>query len=149
MSTSTKPYFVRALYEWCLDNGHTPYLACSINAQARVPAHLAREAQVVFNIGPNATPNLQIDNEWVNFSARFNGVSEDIWLPVGQIVGIYAKETGEGMGFHPEAEDEHDNAVQSQASDADTSPNAPNKDQAAAQSDPDNPPPKRGLRLVK
>lgn len=134
MSRSTKPYLLRALYEWCVDNGHTPYLACRITPKVRVPKHLMQQAEVVFNIGPAASPNLNIDNEWVFFSARFNGVSEDIWLPVSQVVGIYARETGEGMGF--QAEPEMEVAIDSETAETDR--------------DDDNPPtPKRGLRLVK
>lgn len=102
MSTSTKPYLLRALYEWCLDNGNTPHLAVEPDEHTRIPAHLAKQEQVVFNIGPTATPNLRIDNDWISFSARFNGVSQEIWIPVGRVSGIFSRETGEGMGFAAE-----------------------------------------------
>lgn len=137
MSSPTKPYLLRAMYEWCIDNGHTPYLACRITPQVRVPKHLMQQDEVVFNIGPVASPNLSIDNDWVFFSARFNGVSEDIWLPVGQVVGIFARETGEGMGFSAEVETGNEAAAITDSDNTQTD----EKD--------GNPPPKRGLRLVK
>lgn len=97
--TSTKPYLIRALYEWCLDNGCTPYLATWVNEHTRVPAQYVQDNQIVLSISPSATKDLQIDNEWVSFHARFGGVSHEIWIPVGHVIGLYAKETGEGMGF--------------------------------------------------
>ncbi|WP_274572671.1 ClpXP protease specificity-enhancing factor [Neisseria leonii] len=102
MSLSTKPYLLRALYEWCTDSGHTPYIAVWVNAHTRVPAQYVENGEIVLNIGPNAAKNLHIDNEWVSFSARFAGVAQDIWIPVGHVRGIFARETGEGMGFEVE-----------------------------------------------
>ncbi|MDO4997299.1 MAG: ClpXP protease specificity-enhancing factor [Neisseria sp.] len=102
MMTSTKPYFLRALYEWCCDNGQTPYLVAWVNEQTKVPLQYVRDEQIVLNIGMNAVQNLLIDNEWVNFSARFNGVAQDIWIPVGHVASLFAKESGEGMGFEIE-----------------------------------------------
>ena len=99
MNSSTKPYLLRALYEWCNDNGHTAHIAAWVNSHTRVPMQYVRDNEIVLNIGPAAARNLTIDNEWVNFSARFSGVAHDIWIPVGHISGIFARETGEGMGF--------------------------------------------------
>lgn len=102
MSTSTKPYLVRALYEWCLDNGYTPYITVWVNEYTRVPAQYVQDEHITLSISTTATKDLSIDNEWVNFHARFGGVAQELWIPVGHIVGVFAKETGEGMGFEIE-----------------------------------------------
>ncbi len=98
-----QPYLLRALYEWCVDSGYTPYISVRVDARSRVPSAFVREGQIVLNIGPNAVRNLQMDNEWVSFSARFGGVSHDILVPVPNVLAIYARETGEGMVFPPSA----------------------------------------------
>ncbi|MCG7657863.1 ClpXP protease specificity-enhancing factor [Wielerella bovis] len=102
MNISTKPYFIRALYEWCLDNGYTPYLAVWVNEHTRVPKQFVKDEQIVLSISTTATKDLLIDNEWISFHARFGGVSHEIWIPVGHVLSIFAKETGEGMGFEIE-----------------------------------------------
>jgi stringent starvation protein B len=102
MSASTKPYMIRALYEWCTDNGHTPFLVVWVDEHADVPREYVKNNEIVLNIAAGATQNLRIDNEWVSFSARFAGVSRDIWVPVGNVMSIFARETGEGMGFEVE-----------------------------------------------
>jgi stringent starvation protein B len=96
---STKPYLVRAIYEWCSDQGFTPYLAVSVNDETRVPPAHVRNGEIVLNISPLATHQLVISNEDVRFSARFSGVVENLKVPISQIVAIYAKETGHGMAF--------------------------------------------------
>lgn len=102
MTTSTKPYLIRALYEWCTDNNQTPHIVVWVNEHTRVPMQYVRENEIVLNIGPTASHNLNIDNEWISFSARFGGVAHDIWIPVGHVVSIFARESGEGMGFEVE-----------------------------------------------
>lgn len=102
MSLPTKPYFIRALYEWCTDSGHTPHIAVFVNSHTRVPAQYVQENQIVLSISATATKDLLIDNEWISFQARFGGVSHDILIPIGHVIGIFAKETGEGMGFEIE-----------------------------------------------
>lgn len=99
MSTSTKPYLLRALYEWCADNHYTPHLTVWVDEHVQVPMAYVKNNEIVLNIGANATHKLLIDNEYVSFSARFSGVSHDIWVPVGNVMAIFARETGEGMGF--------------------------------------------------
>lgn len=94
-----QPYFLRALYEWCVDSGYTPHLTVRVDATTRVPAAYVKDDQIVLNIGPNAVRNLLIDNEWVSFSARFGGVSQEIQVPIANVLAIYARETGEGMAF--------------------------------------------------
>lgn len=96
---STKPYLLRALYEWCVDSGHTPHIVAWVNEQTQVPMQYVRDNEIVLNIGPAAANQLVIDNDWVHFAARFGGVPHDIWIPVGHVSSIFARETGEGMGF--------------------------------------------------
>ena len=102
MNSSTKPYLLRALYEWCNDNGYTAHIVAWVNEHTRVPMQYVRDNEIMLNIGQNAAHNLSIDNEWVNFSARFAGVAHEIWIPVGHISSLFARETGEGMGFEIE-----------------------------------------------
>lgn len=96
---SQQPYFLRALYEWCVDSGHTPYLTVRVDAQTRVPQAFVKDGQIVLNVGPSAVRNMHMDNDWVTFSARFGGLSHSIEVPVGNVVAIYSRETGEGMAF--------------------------------------------------
>lgn len=96
---SQQPYFLRALYEWCVDGGLTPYLTVRVDRRTKVPQAYVKDGQIVLNVGPSAVRNLHMDNDWVTFSARFGGVSHAIEIPVGNVLAIYAKETGEGMGF--------------------------------------------------
>ncbi|MCL2830110.1 MAG: ClpXP protease specificity-enhancing factor [Betaproteobacteria bacterium] len=99
---STKPYLLRALYEWCCDGGFTPYIAVVVDSFARVPQEFVRDGQIVLNIGPEATGQLTLGNEIVSFRARFGGVAREISFPVGNIAAIYAKENGAGMAFEVE-----------------------------------------------
>jgi stringent starvation protein B len=96
---STKPYLLRALYEWCVDNGYTPYLSVLVDAQTRVPTEYVRNGEIVLNIGPLATSRLKMGNEFVEFAARFGGVARDILVPVAAVSAIYARENGHGMSF--------------------------------------------------
>ncbi|PIT49489.1 ClpXP protease specificity-enhancing factor [Snodgrassella alvi] len=108
---STKPYILRALYEWALDSGYTPHIVAWVNDKTCVPRQYVRDNEIVLNIGAVAAHNLNIDNEWVSFAARFNGVSHDIWIPVGHVISLFARETGEGMGFEVEPLSDDDNAA--------------------------------------
>ncbi|MDR2688931.1 MAG: ClpXP protease specificity-enhancing factor [Azoarcus sp.] len=96
---STKPYLIRAIYEWCVDQGYTPYLAAQVDEHTRVPAGHVRDGQIVLNVSPEATNQLIIDNEQVGFQTRFNGVVHQITVPVANIAAIYARENGQGMAF--------------------------------------------------
>ncbi len=93
---------LRALYEWCADQEYTPYIAAWVNEKTRVPMEYVQDGKIVLNIGAAAVRDLQIDNDWIYFKARFNGVVQEIWVPVGNVLSIFAKETGEGMGFELE-----------------------------------------------
>jgi stringent starvation protein B len=97
--TSTKPYMIRALYEWCCDNGYTPYLAVAVDAHTIVPRQHVKGGEIVLNVSPMATNHLTIGNEVVEFQARFSGVAQQISVPVANISAIYARETGHGMAF--------------------------------------------------
>jgi stringent starvation protein B len=96
---SAKPYLVRAICEWCADNGLTPYLAVRVNGDTRVPAAFVKNGEIVLNISSTATRKLTVDNEWIRFTARFNGASQEVAVPMSAVAGIFAKETGYGFAF--------------------------------------------------
>jgi len=100
--TSTKPYLLRALYEWCVDNGYTPYISVVVDDSTRVPPEYVRNGEIVLNVGPLAANRLKMGNEHIEFSARFGGVAKDLFIPVGQVSAIYARENGHGMSFEIE-----------------------------------------------
>jgi stringent starvation protein B len=97
--TSTRPYLIRALHEWCSDNGFTPYLAVHVDAQVQVPAEYVKNNEIVLNVGFEATSGLKLGNEFIEFKARFGGVAREIVVPVNHVVAIYARENGQGMAF--------------------------------------------------
>ena len=97
--TSTKPYLLRAIYEWCVDQGLTPYLQIIVDGRTKVPMQYVKDGQIVLNVGPTATQNVQMGNEEITFQARFNGVVFSILVPVDRVAAIYARENGQGMGF--------------------------------------------------
>ncbi|BEG77117.1 ClpXP protease specificity-enhancing factor [Achromobacter xylosoxidans] len=97
--TSTKPYLIRALHEWCTDNGYTPYITVQVDEHTMVPVAHVRDGQITLNVGTLATNRLVLGNEFIEFQARFSGVTENVYVPVGAVSAIYARETGAGMGF--------------------------------------------------
>jgi stringent starvation protein B len=101
-TVSTKPYLIRAIYEWCVDQGFTPYIAAMVDEETRVPPGYARDGQIVLNVGADATHQLVMDNEFISFQARFNGVAHSLLVPIGNVVAIYARENGQGMAFEVE-----------------------------------------------
>ena len=102
----TKPYLLRALHEWCVDNNLTPHLIVAVNAQTRVPMAYVKDGEIVLNINYGATKDLHIDNDSVVFSARFGGVSQNIYVPMSAVRGIFARENGQGMFFEADLEQE-------------------------------------------
>lgn len=96
---STKPYLIRAIWEWCCDNGFTPYIAVQVDSRTVVPREFVRDGQIVLNLGPDATNKLQIGNDFVEFQARFGGVARELSVPIEQVSAIYARENGAGMAF--------------------------------------------------
>jgi len=95
----SKPYLIRALHEWCTDNGYTPYILVNVGPDTRVPRAHVRNGQITLNIGALATQHLMLDNAHITFQARFSGVIEHIFVPTSAVMAIYARETGAGMGF--------------------------------------------------
>lgn len=98
-SASTRPYLIRALYEWCTDNGLTPYVAVAVDDSVVVPREYVRDGEIVLNISFDATSALKLGNEAIEFKARFAGVARDIMVPVGRVMAVYARENGQGMAF--------------------------------------------------
>ncbi|MBS1187199.1 MAG: sspB [Burkholderiaceae bacterium] len=96
---STRPYLLRAIFEWCNDSGFTPYISVVVDGYTRVPPQFVRNGQIVLNISHGATSGLMMGNDAISFKARFGGVSRDIYIPVENVVAIYASENGEGMAF--------------------------------------------------
>jgi len=95
----TKPYLLRALYEWCVDNGYTPHLGVKTDGRTQVPAEHVRNGEITLNISPTAVHRLQMGNEVIEFSARFTGVARQISVPIANVYALYARETGHGMTF--------------------------------------------------
>ncbi len=125
--TSTRPYLIRALHDWCTDNGFTPYIAVYVDSSVQVPLEYVKNNEIVLNVGFEATSGLKLGNEYIEFKARFGGSARDIAVPVDHVVAIYARENGQGMAFP-----------------VPTEPAAP----AAASADSRPPTPLRGLRLA-
>jgi stringent starvation protein B len=99
IGTSTRPYLIRALHDWCTDNGFTPYVAVFVDASVQVPTEYVKNNEIVLNIGFEATTALKLGNELIEFKARFGGTSREIVVPVGHVIAIYARENGQGMAF--------------------------------------------------
>lgn len=97
--SSTRPYLIRALHDWCTDNGFTPYLAVYVDRSVQVPQEYVKNNEIVLNVSFEATSQLQLGNEFVEFKARFGGVARDISVPVDHVIAIYARENGQGMAF--------------------------------------------------
>jgi stringent starvation protein B len=114
----TTPYLIRAIHEWCCDNGLTPYIAVRVDDATRVPMEYVKNGEIVLNLSPDATRNLKIGNELIQFSARFAGVSRELSIPVATVAGIFAKETGQGLAFQPVAAAGDETGRSSPAADA-------------------------------
>jgi stringent starvation protein B len=98
-TSSTRPYLIRALYEWCTDNNLTPYVAVAVDASVQVPMEYVKDNEIVLNIGFEATSSLNLSNDFIGFKARFGGISRDIMVPIDRVIAIYARENGQGMAF--------------------------------------------------
>ncbi|NCN70840.1 MAG: ClpXP protease specificity-enhancing factor [Betaproteobacteria bacterium] len=96
---STRPYLIRALHEWCVDNGFTPYVTVWVDNTVQVPREFVKDGEIVLNIGLEATTGLKLGNEYIEFKARFGGVVRDIFVPMDQVAAIFARESGQGMAF--------------------------------------------------
>ena len=125
---SSRPYLVRALYDWIVDNGCTPHVLIDAHVPGvEVPQQYVKDGQIVLNVSPGAVANLLISNEDIRFRGRFGGIAMDILAPMGAVLGIYARENGQGMVFEPEK-------------------NPPPRDESGAGPGPS---PRRALRVVK
>ena len=120
--TPTKPYLLRAIYEWCTDNGYTPYLAAMADGNARVPKEFVKNGEIVLNISFGATSGLKMENDVIHFNARFGGVSREIYVPMENVVAIYARENGQGMAFEVSKMPARDDASATSPSRSDTNP---------------------------
>jgi len=96
---STKPYLIRAIYDWCTDCGFTPYVAVAVDDTVRVPAEFVNNGEIVLNVSALATSRLLVDNEAISFQARFGGAPREVYVPMAQVIAIYARENGQGMAF--------------------------------------------------
>ena len=99
---STKPYLIRALFEWCVDQGFTPYLSVSVDAYTQVPKAFVKDGQIVLNLSPEAVHQLSMGNDFITCSARFGGVAQPVTVPIGRVAALYARENGNGMAFEVE-----------------------------------------------
>jgi len=150
---STKPYMLRAIYEWCTDSGFTPYLAVKVDAATTVPMEYVKKGEIVLNISFGATSGLKMDNEAVRFHARFGGVSRDIYVPVQNVLAIYANENGQGMAFEVSSTAAEKPAPEAASESAASTPalaSVPNAQASTADlaqyPDDNNDPPKKGGR---
>ena len=111
--TSTRPYLIRALHDWCTDNGFTPYIAVFVDRAVQVPQEYVKNNEIVLNVGFEATSGLKLGNDFIEFKARFGGTAREIMVPVDHVVAIYARENGQGMAFPvpSEAASEHPGAA--------------------------------------
>ncbi len=150
--TSTRPYLIRALHDWCTDNGFTPYIAVFVDASVQVPAEYVKNDEIVLNIGFDATSGLELGNQSIVFKARFGGRARDIAVPVDHVVAIYARENGQGMAFAAPASGSPEPASSTAAGPADAAPGLrlarpvePDRPDAEPQPDmpPEDPPPNR------
>jgi stringent starvation protein B len=98
-ATATRPYLLRALHEWCTDNGYTPYVVVVVDETVQVPMEFVKNGEIVLNVSYDATAGMTLGNDYIEFKARFGGVPREIIVPVGRVMAIYARENGQGMSF--------------------------------------------------
>ncbi len=122
---SSKPYLIRAIHAWCTDSGLTPYLSVKVDANTRVPREFVKNGEIVLNLGYDATHRLTIEDDCVQFAARFGGQSRECSIPMGAVAGIFAKENGQGMFFQPEETTAASNGATAAQSDTPTNPESP------------------------
>lgn len=103
---STKPYLIRSIYDWCIDSGFTPFVSVKAYPELDIPMEYIKNGEVVLNISANAVHGLVINNEFISFDTRFNGVSRKLEIPFNAIKGIFAKEVNQGIAFSPDKEEE-------------------------------------------
>lgn len=156
---STKPYLIRAIYEWCADCGFTPYLSIKVDQNTRVPMEYVKNGEIVLSISLQATRNLTVGNDLIQFSARFNGVSREIAVPIYAVQGVFARENGRGMFFEAESAPETVagtaaatptlQSVPTTATLTAAEPTSSNSDEPDASPDKPKGPPRGNLRVIK
>ena len=119
---STKPYLIRAIHEWCSDSGLTPYLSVKVDAHTRVPMQYVKDGEIVLNIGHDAAHRLTVGDGVIQFAARFGGVSRECSIPIGAVIGIFARENSQGLFFPPESTAPVQGATESPAEDGSPPP---------------------------
>ncbi|WP_201532867.1 ClpXP protease specificity-enhancing factor [Psychrobacter ciconiae] len=126
--TPTRPYMVRALYQWIEDNELTPYLMVDATAKnVQVPKQYVQDGRIVLNIASRATGNMVMENDFIHFNARFGGVSQEIWVPLSAVMGIYAKENSQGMFFDPSEYEDYQPIAESKTATEAPKPKRDNK----------------------
>jgi stringent starvation protein B len=116
--SSTRPYLIRALHDWCTDNGFTPYVAVFVDSHVQVPVEYVKNNEIVLNVGFEATSSLKLGNETIEFKARFGGSSREIIVPIDHVIAIYARENGQGMAFPMPTDAQQSSANSTSASEA-------------------------------
>jgi len=142
--TSTRPYLIRALHDWCTDNGFTPYIAVFVDDGVRVPKEYVKNNEIVLNVGFEATSALKLGNETIEFKARFGGTSREIVVPIDHVIAIYARENGQGMAFPMPASAPAGGASEGEADAAPARPPAARGGPRLARSEGSAPKPPRG-----
>ncbi len=128
--TSSKPYLIRALYEWCYDESLTPHIVVRVDKNCQVPKAFVKDGYITFNVGPMATKDFVVSNDWVTFSARFGGQAQEVLFPVATVVSFFARETQEGMGFPFEEDYELSSSVDESGAIDEVEPDEPKKKKA-------------------
>jgi stringent starvation protein B len=145
--SSTRPYLIRALHEWCTDNAFTPYIAVRVDGSVQVPREHVQNGEIVLNVSLDATSSLKLGNEFIEFRARFGGVAREVQVPVGRVMAIYARENGQGMAFpleEPDPQAVHsvqDAAPSVQSSGSTSAESRPAVQLTRVETDRDEPPP--------
>jgi stringent starvation protein B len=139
--TSTRPYLIRALHDWCTDNGFTPYIAVYVDAGVQVPAEYVKDDEIVLNVGFEATSGLRLGDDVIEFKARFGGTARDISVPVDHVIAIYARENGQGMAFPAPTEGSANDTPAQDEDGAPTLPKGLRLAKAPPQDEPDDQPP--------
>ena len=155
-TTSTRPYLIRALYEWCTANGLTPHLAVRVDRSVQVPPEYVKQGEIVLNISFDATSALKLGDDLIEFKGRFGGIPREIRVPVHQVMAIYARENGQGMSFPIGMAEASEPAARSPENIVGVTETKRNKNLASvlsvpdgdetSKSDPVNPPKTRGPR---
>jgi len=112
---STKPYLIRSIYDWCIDSGFTPFVSVKADPELNIPQEFVRNGEIIFNISSQAVQGLNINNESITFSARFNGISRDLDIPLDAVKGVFAKEVNQGIAFTSDDEEAQDKIANEQS----------------------------------